>query len=161
EEERPVFLRKTTSAPTIYNQNSDAYVSSSASTETLKTLPLFPSYSGNSQTVNYADANIYLRRYIKLLTLVFDDCSFVSVDGGMTNTEVEAQVSIYRDVLSLYRAIIGDGPIELENETWETLLVCLLEIQQKTMNQSEKYGPIPSVHLAHEFADYLVEVGYS
>ncbi|CAG8562842.1 11696_t:CDS:10 [Ambispora gerdemannii] len=159
EEERPVFLRKTasTTATTVYNQNSSVSMSSSSSTETLKTLPLSSSGSVNSHITNYADANVYLRRYIKLLTLVFDDHSFVNIDGGMTNTEVEAQVSIYRDVLSLYRAIIGNGPIELENETWESLLVCLLEIQRKTMNQSEKYGPIPSVHLAHELADYLVE----
>lgn len=66
----------------------------------------------------YANANVYLRRYIVLLTLVFEDHSLLTNDGGMINVEVEAQVSIYRDVLALYRSIMAEGPIELEPATW-------------------------------------------
>lgn len=71
--------------------------------------------------MSYSDANIYLRRYIKLLNLVFDDHSFLTIDGGMTNIEVEAQVSIYRDVLSLYRSMTTESSIELELGTWYAL----------------------------------------
>ena len=39
----------------------------------------------------------------------------------MTNIEVEAQVSIYRDVLSLYRSMMAEGSIELELLTWYAL----------------------------------------
>ena len=53
-----------------------------------------------------------------LLTLVFDDHSLLTIDGGMANIEVEAQVSIYRDVLALYRSMMTEGPIELEPATW-------------------------------------------
>lgn len=28
------------------------------------------------------------------------------------------KVSIYRDILSLFRSMIAEGPIELETETW-------------------------------------------
>lgn len=74
-----------------------------------------------TSAMSYSDANIYLRRYIKLLNLVFDDHSFLTIDGGMTNIEVEAQVSIYRDVLSLYRSMTTESSIELELGTWYAL----------------------------------------
>ncbi|KAG9294631.1 hypothetical protein G9A89_008110 [Geosiphon pyriformis] len=149
EEERPAFLRKTISLSPLPVTNNSSLVGNCQTIET--------SSSTLSCAASYADANIYLRRYIKLLTYVFNDHSMASLDIGITNLEVEAQISIYRDVLSLYRSIMAEGPIELETETWETLLAFLLEIQQKTINQKEKYGPFPSTYPANEFADYLIE----
>jgi hypothetical protein len=73
--------------------------------------------STSSFSTTYSNANVYLRRYIVLLTLVFEDHSLLTNDGGI-NIEVEAQVSIYRDVLALYRSIMAEGPIELEPATW-------------------------------------------
>lgn len=52
---------------------------------------------------------------------MFDGHSFLTIDEGMTNIEVEAQVSIYRDVLSLYRSMMTESSIELELETWYAL----------------------------------------
>lgn len=40
----------------------------------------------------------------------------------------------------------------------ETLLSSLLDIQERIMNQSNKYVLISSVTLADDLADYLVEV---
>jgi hypothetical protein len=90
---------------------------SDASTTPTSSTPL----SAKSFTCTYSDANVYLRRYIELLNLVFEDHSFLTTDGGMTNVEMEAQVSIYRDVLSLYRSMMAGGSIELELETWYVL----------------------------------------
>ena len=80
--------------------------------------PVTTPLSAASFSTTYANPNIYLRRYIVLLTLVFEDHSLLTSDGGMINIEVEAQVSIYRDVLALYRSIMAEGPIELEPATW-------------------------------------------
>ncbi|RIA87709.1 hypothetical protein C1645_776672 [Glomus cerebriforme] len=147
EEERPVFLRKS-----LHNFSYSPLSQSDAST-TPNSTPI----SAMSSTSSYSDANVYLRRYIELLNLVFEDHSFLTIDGGMTNIEVEAQVSIYRDVLSLYRSMMAEGSIELEVETWKTLLKSLLDIQKRIMNQSDKYASIPSIALADDLADYLIE----
>ncbi|CAB4411161.1 unnamed protein product [Rhizophagus irregularis] len=145
EEERPAFLRKS-------HQNLPLSSPSTSQSDVSTTPNLTP-----TSAMSYSDANIYLRRYIKLLNLVFDDHSFLTIDGGMTNIEVEAQVSIYRDVLSLYRSMTTESSIELELGTWETLLRSLLDVQRKIMNQSDKYASIPSVMLADDLADYLIE----
>jgi hypothetical protein len=79
--------------------------------------------SAASFSTTYANANVYLRRYIVLLTLVFEDHSLLINDGGMANIEIEAQVSIYRDVLALYRSIMAEGPIELEPATWYIMML--------------------------------------
>ncbi|CAG8560446.1 13285_t:CDS:10 [Funneliformis mosseae] len=169
EEERPVFLRKSPPPPQPICSANSAFTSSifASSSHTSLTSPECqsePSYtsvntplSATSLSTTFANANVYLRRYIVLLTLVFEDHSSLTIDGGMANVEVEAQVSIYRDVLALYRSMMAEGPIELEPATWETLLSSLLDIQERTMNQSEKYAPISTVALANDFADYLVE----
>ncbi|GBB96125.1 hypothetical protein RclHR1_02690010 [Rhizophagus clarus] len=149
EEERPAFLRKSL-------QNLPLSSPSTSQSDTSITPNLTP-LSATSFASSYSDANIYLRRYIMLLNLVFDDHSFLTVDGGMTNIEVEAQVSIYRDVLSLYRSMTTESSIEIELGTWETLLRSLLDLQKKIMNQNDKYASIPSVALADDLADYLIE----
>ncbi|CAG8501724.1 8669_t:CDS:10 [Funneliformis caledonium] len=146
EEERPAYLRKSL-------QNLPSPISQNDASTTPASTPL----SASSFTSSYSDANVYLRRYIELLNLVFEDHSFLTIDGGMTNIEVEAQVSIYRDVLSLYRSIMTEGSIELELETWGTILRSLLNIQKRIMNQTDKYALIPSVALADDLADYLIE----
>ncbi|CAI2173211.1 18255_t:CDS:10, partial [Funneliformis geosporum] len=146
EEERPAFLRKSL-------QNLPSPISRNDASTTPASTPL----SASSFTSSYSDANVYLRRYIELLNLVFEDHSFLLIDGGMTNIEVEAQVSIYRNVLSLYRSIMTEGSIELELETWGTIIWSLLNIQKRIMNQTDKYAPIPSVALADDLADFLIE----
>ncbi|CAG8845609.1 2009_t:CDS:2, partial [Racocetra persica] len=78
--------------------------------------PVITPSSATSFSTTYSDANVYLRRYIPLLSLVFEDHSFMTLNG-MTNLEVDSQVSIYKDVLALYRSMISEGPIELETET--------------------------------------------
>ncbi|PKC73960.1 hypothetical protein RhiirA1_437238 [Rhizophagus irregularis] len=168
EEERPVFLRKSPSSPQPSHSAYSSFSSSIFASSSYTSLPspeyqsepsFSPATTPSTVSFNstYANANVYLRRYIVLLTLVFEDHSLLTNDGGMVNVEVEAQVSIYRDVLALYRSIMAEGPIELEPATWETLLSSLLDIQERIMNQSNKYVLISSVTLADDLADYLVE----
>ncbi|GES98608.1 ral GTPase-activating protein subunit alpha-2-like [Rhizophagus clarus] len=168
EEERPVFLRKSPSTPQPPHSAYPSFSSSIFASSSYTSLPS-PEYQSEpsfspattpstvSFNATYANANVYLRRYIVLLTLVFEDHSLLINDGGIVNIEVEAQVSIYRDVLALYRSIMAECPIELEPATWETLLSSLLDIQERIMNQSNKYALISSVTLADDLADYLVE----
>ncbi|CAG8449369.1 5481_t:CDS:10 [Cetraspora pellucida] len=160
EEERPAFLRKSPSQGPLsasiigsFNHQTSSVDSQSEQPNT----PIITPSSATSFSTTYSDANVYLRRYIQLLSLVFENHSFMTLNG-MTNLEVDSQVSIYKDVLALYRSMISEGPIELETETWEVLLLSLLDIQEKIMNQKDKYAAIPSVSLAEELADYLVEV---
>ncbi|CAG8550729.1 15140_t:CDS:10, partial [Acaulospora colombiana] len=152
EEERPAFLRRSPSQTPLSSSTIGSFPNQLPSPDSDSSIT--PSNTPSKAT--FSSANIYLRRYIQLLGLVFEDHSAITFDG-MTNIEVESQVAIYRDVLSLYRSMISEGPIELEDETWETLLLSLLDIQQKIMNQRDKYTPISSVSLSEGLADYLVE----
>jgi hypothetical protein len=67
---------------------------------------------------NYTEANKYLQQYIEFLSLVFEDHSLLAPDDKMLNFEPESQFTIYKDVLSLFRAIVAEGTIELESKTW-------------------------------------------
>ncbi|CAJ0823761.1 10891_t:CDS:10, partial [Entrophospora sp. SA101] len=151
EEERPTFLRK---SATTHPQSTSTLPSNSSIIST-------DSHSESSfvPETNFFDANIYIRRYIQLLTLCFQTQPCGNAEGGMTNLEIDAQVSIYRDILSLFRSMIAEGPIELETETWEVLLVSLLEIQPKLMNQNNKSDSSQSatLTLTDELIDYLIE----
>ncbi|CAG8526097.1 24048_t:CDS:10 [Dentiscutata erythropus] len=159
EEERPAFLRKSPSQGPLSASTTGSFNNHTSSVDSQSENPSTPAITPSSATsfsTTYSSANVYLRRYIQLLSLVFEDHSFMTLNG-MTNLEVDSQVSIYKDVLALYRSMISEGPIELETETWEVLLLSLLDIQDKIMNQKDKYAAIPSASLAEELADYLVE----
>ncbi|RIB08070.1 hypothetical protein C2G38_2045480 [Gigaspora rosea] len=159
EEERPAFLRKSPSQGPLSASTTGSFNNHASTADNQSENPSTPVLTPSSATsfcTTYSNANVYLRRYIQLLSLVFEDHSFMTLNG-MTNLEVDSQVSIYKDVLALYRSMISEGPIEIEMETWEVLLYSLLVIQEKIMNQKDKYAAIPSASLAEELADYLVE----
>lgn len=74
-------------------------------------------------------------------------------------TDWEGLVALYKDAINVYRAIaVSKGGIEIEWESWELLLQCLLDIQQWFMSQPEKYSRVPVQSLAEELADYIWEV---
>ncbi|CAG8473524.1 8582_t:CDS:10 [Paraglomus occultum] len=156
EEERPSFLRKTvtmtSSAPT--NISIDT---TSSSNDDARSTDTGGTPSPTLSIDNYTEANKYLQRYIELLSLIFEDHPLLTPDGKMANLEPESQVAIYKDTLSLFRAMVAECTIELEPKTWEIMLANLLEIQHRIMNQNDKYGSIRSVTLADDFVNYLVE----
>ena len=67
---------------------------------------------------NYTKANKYLQKYLELLSLIFEDHPLLTPDGKMANLEPESQVTIYKDALSLFRAMMAECTIELEPKTW-------------------------------------------
>ncbi|CAG8665388.1 10547_t:CDS:2, partial [Funneliformis caledonium] len=107
EEERPAYLCKSL-------QNLSLLISQNDASITQALIPL----SASSFTSIYLDANVYFRRYIELLNLVFKDHLFLTITRGIINIEVKVQIFIYQDVLTLYHLIMTKGLIELELETW-------------------------------------------
>lgn len=186
EEERPSFLRRsggsgsavTRSSSTASVSNSTDNASIISSSRVMSTSPTseepflssLPQPTTSTKTANqeaYSDANTFLRRYLLMIKLIFEDRtprkSGGSRDMMVANvqqvTDWEGLVALYKDAINVYRAIaVSKGGIEIEWESWELLLQCLLDIQQWFMSQPEKYSRIPVQSLAEELADYIWEV---
>lgn len=193
EDERPSFLRRggstasasaaaaaTTSGGGSTNSNG-VILTRSSSTASVPNTPLanesnqyFPSASMTlSPTTEdvphyeeYTDANTFLRRYLLMIKLVFDEDKRFDLGPRRDRmagklqpaTDWEGLVHLYKDALNVYRAIaVSKGGIEIEWESWELMLQCLLDIQQWLMSQPEKYARIPVQSLAEELADYTWE----
>lgn len=186
EDERPSFLRRsggsgsavTRSSSTASVSNSTDNVSIISSSRAMSTspiseeppLPPLPQPAASTKTANeeeYSDANTFLRRYLLMIKLIFEDRT-PRKSGGSRDmmvasvqqvTDWEGLVALYKDAINVYRAIaVSKGGIEIEWESWELLLQCLLDIQQWFMSQPEKYSRIPVQSLAEELADYIWEV---
>ncbi|KAF7726352.1 Ral GTPase-activating protein subunit alpha-1 [Apophysomyces ossiformis] len=187
EEERPSFLRRTGSASvgtigqtsmtrssslasvaTSKNSINEAKVDSSKTLSTSPTSSLAPTSRLDKHDHEYADANSFLRRYFVMIKLVFDAHGGQATATGedrdgfvawtQQTTDWEGLASIYKDAINVYRAItVTRGGIDMEWESWELLLRCLLDIQDWFMNGPEKYSRIPVQHLADDVADYICE----
>ncbi|KAI7906537.1 uncharacterized protein BX663DRAFT_496797 [Cokeromyces recurvatus] len=159
EEERPSFLRR--SGSTVTRSSSIA----SVSTQHIDTRasPVEETSAKQLPPPDYSDANIFLRRYLLMIKLIFDQKRpEESRDNMVAYTQQtmdwEGLVSLYKDALNLYRAIaVSKGGIDIESESWELMLQCLLEIQQGFMSQPEKYSRIPVQAYAEELADFIWE----
>ncbi|KAF9325237.1 Ral GTPase-activating protein subunit alpha-1 [Podila minutissima] len=159
EEERPVFLRSS---------------SSRLQTPAASTLSLngTPTSEDATTTIHepYSTANSFLQRYFQLLTNVFYDKPLSVQDAGSNSSsealgsagnqsriDADALYSQYKDIIGLFRAIMSRGQIELDEKSWRVLLGSLLEIQRRVMNQPEKYcTPIPPSS-TDDLASYIVE----
>lgn len=168
EDERPSFLRR--SGSIVTRSSSTASVSNSITTtanENICTRPFstspteehaMPSYE------EYSDANVFLRRYLLMIKLVFEDRRPEAnsrdnlAASAQQVSDWEGLVALYKDAINVYRAIsVSRGGIDIEWESWELMLQCLLDIQQWFMSQPEKYSRIPVQALAEELADYIWE----
>ncbi|KAG0169558.1 Ral GTPase-activating protein subunit alpha-2 [Apophysomyces sp. BC1015] len=187
EDERPSFLRRTGSASvgtigqtsmtrssslasvaTSKNSISESKIDSSKALSTSPTSSLTPTSRFDKHEHEYADANGFLRRYFVMIKLVFNAHGSQStatgedrdafVTGTQHVTDWEGLAAIYKDAINVYRAItVTRGGIDMEWESWELLLRCLLEIQDWFMNAPEKYSRIPVQSLAEDVADYICE----
>ncbi|KAL9549835.1 hypothetical protein MBANPS3_005021 [Mucor bainieri] len=200
EEERPSFLRRSGGINNNNNASSSSAVTRSSSTASVSNstdnasilsssrvmstspiseeppLPPLPQpASAPAKTASeeeYSDANTFLRRYLLMIKLIFEDrAPRKNSSGGSGSgsrdmmvanvqqvTDWEGLVALYKDAINVYRAIaVSKGGIEIEWESWELLLQCLLDIQQWFMSQPEKYSRIPVQSLAEELADYIWE----
>ncbi|GAA5798646.1 hypothetical protein HPULCUR_004051 [Helicostylum pulchrum] len=169
EDERPSFLRR--SGSIVTRSSSTASVSNSITTTNnnenlcprpFSTSPIeehaMPSYE------DYSDANVFLRRYLLMIKLVFEDRRPEANNrdnlaaSAQQVSDWEGLVALYKDAINVYRAIsVSRGGIDIEWESWELMLQCLLDIQQWFMSQPEKYSRIPVQALAEELADYIWE----
>ncbi|KAI8367588.1 uncharacterized protein BYT42DRAFT_586812 [Radiomyces spectabilis] len=186
EDERPSFLRRTGSGTNGPGQISMTRSSSLASVSTSKasvsdnrpenstTFSTSPTSSVASPTRttektdhDYSGANVFLRRYFLMIKLIFEQhwkSMAITEDreslvaGVQQISDWEGLVMLYKDAINVYRAItVTQGGIDMEWESWELLLRCLLDIQQGFMNLPEKYSRIAVQSLADEFAEYLCE----
>ncbi|OBZ91240.1 Ral GTPase-activating protein subunit alpha-2 [Choanephora cucurbitarum] len=181
EDERPSFLRRSGSVVTrssstasVSNNSisNDPILSSSSSSRVFSSSPVeeyAPQLPLKNTTMNedYSDANTFLRRYLLMIKLVFEDRRQDATQQSNRDVQAfnaqqvadwEGLVALYKDAISVYRSItVSKGGIDIEWESWELLLQCLLDIQQWFMSQPEKYSRIPVQSLAEELADYIWE----
>ncbi|KAI7868261.1 hypothetical protein BDF14DRAFT_1881054 [Spinellus fusiger] len=174
EKERPAFLRRTggTSTGTI-GQTSTTRSSSVASVSTCKNsvtepkpLTVSPTTCtaprAEKQESDYADANIFLRRYLLMIKLLFESGgTHYGKEGWNANGQImdgEGLLALYKDAINVYRAItVAQGGVDMEWESWELLLHCLLEIQTWFMHPSQPMDRMPMQALAEDMADFICE----
>ncbi|CAO3638558.1 unnamed protein product [Cunninghamella blakesleeana] len=118
---------------------------------------------------DYIEANVFLRRYFLMIKLIFEDKTDNNNDKNNETTtskdlpcdpsyDWEGAVALYKDAINVYRAItITRGGIEMECESWESLLQCLLDIQDKMTLAPDASNRIPVTSLADDFVEYLCE----
>ncbi|KAI7855415.1 hypothetical protein BDC45DRAFT_568310 [Circinella umbellata] len=181
EDERPSFLRRTGSWTQIAGTpvtTTSGYPGSVTRSSSLASVPtvssIKPSDGGVLNTTSgdsnaqqqddykHADANRFLRRYFLMIKLIFENHWQRFKDkpesGTASGTDWEGLVVLYKDAINVYRAItVSRGGIDMEWESWELLLHCLLDIQDWFMNQPVKYTCIPVHSLADELSDYIYE----
>ncbi|CAO3694673.1 unnamed protein product [Rhizopus microsporus] len=172
EEERPSFLRRSGSAVTRSSSTTSAIsmnngnIPGTEQNKILSTSPIaeeFPVHQKSSEDQH--DANAFLRRYLMMIKLIFEDrrgsddkSRDVLAANAQQVTDWEGLVALYKDAINVYRAIVvSKGGIDIEWESWELLLHCLLDIQQWLMSQPEKYSRVPVQPLAEDLASYIWE----
>ncbi|KAI9252129.1 hypothetical protein BY458DRAFT_359294 [Sporodiniella umbellata] len=174
EDERPSFLKRSGSAVTrssstasaVSTNNTNNAIIENTSTKVLSSSPVTEEFPIHQKSLeDQSDANVFLRRYLLMIKLIFEDhrpSEEQSRDALAANTQKvtdwEGLVALYKDAINLYRAIVmSKGGIDIEWESWELLLHCLLDIQQWLMSQPEKYSRIPIQSLAEDLANYIWE----
>jgi hypothetical protein len=188
EDERPAFLRRSSSSGAYHGKggtfstsasnaslasmgNSQAILSQDNGDGDGASLSSLRRSSSNQTTADYSAANVYLRRYFLMIQTIFDHIGENSNDlpryknrdavaETVQNTsDWEGLVNLYKDALNIYRAIIiADNGIEIESQSWEVMLNCVMDIRDKLMNSTEKYTLIPVHALADDLADFVCEV---
>ncbi|KAL1925039.1 uncharacterized protein VTP21DRAFT_4693 [Calcarisporiella thermophila] len=154
EEERPAFLRKTRlklgGSSTSLKSERSAVISPTSTTSHLHSTPTSftdtaqpcPNPLATSSTKpssSYSQANMFLRSYFSMLLHAFEEHpldSLIDTPGvEPLSTDMDVQVQTYKDILNLFRAVVVYSGIELEDETWESMLSCLLFIHNQIYTQ--------------------------
>ncbi|KAG0225719.1 Ral GTPase-activating protein subunit alpha-1 [Mortierella sp. GBA43] len=177
EEERPVFLRSSTSRPQVPSSMSSVSLGSqdSASSQQQRSQhgAQQNSLHGSQQSSPgepYSTANSFLQRYFRLLTNVFVESPIILYDLGSNSSsealgsitshprlDTDALYQIYKDIIGLFRAILTRCQIELDSKSWEVLLGSLLEIQSKVMSLQEKLSAVMSAAFLDDLAMATIE----
>ncbi|KAI8993599.1 hypothetical protein BDB01DRAFT_847455 [Pilobolus umbonatus] len=168
EDERPSFLRSNSVVTRSSSTTSDAISIHNEKLDSSRTLSSSPEESNLSSRVLFnqaikecSEANVFLRRYISMIKLIFnikeEDASALASLNSQVN-DWEGLVLLYKDAINVYRAIAASrSGIEFEWQSWEELLLCLMDIQKCFMYQTDKINRIPNTSLAEDFADYIWE----
>ncbi|KAK9688049.1 hypothetical protein K7432_014541 [Basidiobolus ranarum] len=100
-----------------------------------------------SENGSFAQANSYLRQYFGMLISVLET-GFECYDSN------SKQEILIREVLSILRAVSQNGTIQLEDETWESLLVLLVN---SFIVFATKSREVPHSYVPDELVDYFLE----
>ncbi|KAI8073208.1 hypothetical protein BC940DRAFT_343891 [Gongronella butleri] len=122
-----------------------------------------PPVVARHQPHQQAEANVFLRRYFAMIQLLFDSPEAPDAKNELLDAEFdwEGLVTLYKDATNVYRSItVTRGGIEMEWESWETLLRCLMAIQKWIMAAPTRTSRIPVPALADDFVDYLCETTF-
>ncbi|KAG0368288.1 Ral GTPase-activating protein subunit alpha-2 [Gamsiella multidivaricata] len=164
EEERPVFLRSSSSRPQVPSSVSITSLGSQDSGTTQQSAPQ------NTANEPYSMANSFLQRYFQLLTNVFAETSVALHDlgsnsssdalgstGNQMKLDSDALYHLYKDIIGLFRAIMARGQIEMDAKSWEVLLGSLLEIQRRVMGMHERLSTILSASSIDDLTSLIIE----
>ncbi|KAI9315822.1 hypothetical protein BX666DRAFT_1859621 [Dichotomocladium elegans] len=167
EDERPSFLRRTGSWSAIHGTvtRSSSLGSVQANSPKVDIHAVGSVHSSPVATHNQeykdADANQFLRRYFYLIRSIFENHWVRSSEQRLAilqGSDWEGLIALYKDAINVYRAVtVARGGIDMEPESWELLLQCLLDIQEWFMNQQNKCQCIPVQAIADDFANYICE----
>ncbi|KAJ3049146.1 Ral GTPase-activating protein subunit alpha-2 [Rhizophlyctis rosea] len=157
-EDRPLFLRYPAPPPTTPSsisppQNLLSHLSSSATSPPLSAQSSTASFEFDPHERDKASdphANLYLRRYIRYLGLVFLE----RADGVEF---MDKQILLFKETLTFYRTIALEHHLPLSTETWEVLLTTLLDICDKVMGHPNPTAVVHSAAGAGEVADIVME----
>jgi hypothetical protein len=101
EEERPSFLRRSSSATSVTSH-----------------------HSSDEPISEYTDANTFLRRYLLMIKLIFEEDKKLenrdAIAAGVQRiADWEGLVSLYKDAINVYRAItVSKSGMDIEWESW-------------------------------------------
>lgn len=148
EDERPAFLRRSSSIGHFARGGAVSTSTSNASLSTMGTSQIAPSIdvtdgsadtnssqilvrSSSNQTTDYAIANVYLRRYLLMIQTIFDSIGEVPDDTSkfknrdalatsvQNTSDWDGLVNLYKDALNIYRAItVANDGIDIESQSW-------------------------------------------
>ncbi|KNC97790.1 uncharacterized protein SPPG_06786 [Spizellomyces punctatus DAOM BR117] len=97
------------------------------------------------------DPNVFLRRYIRTLRLAF-------LEKPDSVEYIDSQMSIFNEVLSLYRFLTLDTThLSPSRATWHTLTSTLLDITSQVLCQTDPCAVVHNSTRAAEIADILLE----
>ncbi|ORX55802.1 hypothetical protein DM01DRAFT_1335187 [Hesseltinella vesiculosa] len=172
EDERPSFLRPPGATPGMIRSTSSTSLTKYHEKKPKPTPPLLPVASSHSledlplspppqqkrhtpQPHQQSEANVFLRRYFTMIQLIFDQPSATVLDPEF---DWDGLVNLYKDAINVYRSItVTRGGIEMEWESWECLLRCVMCIQKWIMAAPTQTSRIAMPALADDFVDYLCE----
>ncbi|KAJ3145195.1 Ral GTPase-activating protein subunit alpha-1 [Geranomyces variabilis] len=110
------------------------------------------SHNGEVTTDN-AHVDAFARRYIGFMRLAFSE--------KLDDVEhMDAQVSIFHEVLSLYRTLTIDSVPAMSAQTWRTLFSALLDVTAHVLCQANPLAVIRDAAMASELAEFIFETVY-